>query len=416
MPALRSVEQHLAEVLAAVVPLATQTVPLVQAHGRTLREPVRAAVDVPVFDNSAMDGFAVRFADVAGATASAAVTLAVVADLPAGTAEDPPLQPGEAARIMTGAPVPADADAIVPFEHTAGGLADSLRTATVLCAPRMPGAHIRRAGEDACTGDVVLPAGIVLGALQLSAAAAAGAAEVAVSARPRVAVVPTGTELVAPGTGVRRGQIPESNGALLAALATDAGAEVVHRSRVDDDGPALRAVLARVTDPSAPEAADVVVLSGGVSAGAYEVVRNELADAMSIVTVAMQPGKPQGFGRLPDGTLLFGLPGNPVACAVSFEAFVRPALLALQGRADPARRVIRLPAAAAWRSPSQRRQYLPAVIDRTDPARWSVAPATAGGSASHLAAGLGGAEAYAVVPSGVAAVDVGDLVDVMLIA
>lgn len=161
--------------------------------------------------------------------------------------------------------------------------------------------------------------------------------------------------------------------------------------------------------------ADVVVFSGGVSAGAYEVVRNTLADAMAFRRIAMQPGKPQGFGVLPDGTMLFGLPGNPVSAAVSFEVFVRPALLALQGRSDLARPVLRLPAASSWRTPPGRRQYLPAAIDRTDPARWTVGAATAGGSGSHLAGGLARAEAYAVVPAEVAAVAAGDLVDVMLI-
>jgi molybdopterin molybdotransferase len=160
--------------------------------------------------------------------------------------------------------------------------------------------------------------------------------------------------------------------------------------------------------------ADVVVTSGGVSAGAYEVVKNVLRHRIEFVTVAMQPGKPQAFGRIGDA-LVFGLPGNPVSVAVSFEVFVRPALLALQGRAELQRPVLRLPAATGWRTPAGRRQYLPAAIDRTDPAAWTVRPATPGGSGSHLAAGLARAEAYAIVPAEVAAVTEGDLVDVMLI-
>ena len=414
MSGLRAVEEQLADVLAAAQPLPAERIPLTDAHGRTLSEPVRAAVDIPVFDNSAMDGFAVRFADVMDAAPDAPVTLQVVADLPAGTAADPALAPGEAARIMTGSPVPSDADAIVPFEDTAGGLADSLGSISVLRAPRAVGAHIRRAGEDALTGDEVLPAGVVLGALQVAAVAACGVAEVAVSRRPRVAVISTGSELVEPGAPLRRGQIPESNSVLLAALATDAGADVVRRASVPDEPGDLDAVLAEVTDPRSPRLADVVVFSGGVSAGAYEVVKTTLAGTMTFSKVAMQPGKPQGFGRLPSGALLFGLPGNPVSAAVSFEVFVRPALLLMQGRLVRGHRVLTLPAAADWRTPPGRRQYLPVTIDRADPRAWRVTPATSGGS--HLAGGLGRAEAYAIVPAEVDAVVAGDLVDVMLIS
>lgn len=414
MSALRTVEEHLADVLAAAALLPAERVALAAAHGRTLREPVRAAVDIPVFDNSAMDGFAVRFADVTDAAPTAPATLAVVADLPAGTDADPALGPGEAARIMTGSPVPTDADAIVPFEDTAGGLEHSLGSISVLRAPHGRGAHLRRAGGDVRAGDEVLAAGVVLGALQVAAVAASGTAEVAVSRRPRVAVISTGSELVEPGSPLRRGQIPESNSVLLAALAVDAGAEVVRRASVRDAPGELDALLTEVTDRRSARCADVVVFSGGVSAGAYEVVKTALAGTMRFSTVAMQPGKPQGFGRLPGGTLLFGLPGNPVSAAVSFEVFVRPALWRMQGRTVLDRPVIALPAAAGWRTPPGRRQYLPVTVDRSDPRSWAAVPATSGGS--HLAGGLGRSEAYAVVPAGVGAVAAGDPVDVMLIS
>lgn len=414
MSDLRTVEQHLDAVLAAAALIEAEHVSLDDAHGRTLREPVHAAVDLPAFDNSAMDGFAVHFADVTDAAPDAPVTLQVVADLPAGTSDDPAIARGQAARIMTGSPVPSDADAIVPFEDTAGGLADSLGTISVLRAPRAAGAHIRRAGEDARVGDEVLATGVLLGPLQVAAIAAAGVAGVLVSRQPRVAVISTGSELAEPGSPLRRGQIPESNSRVLGALAAEAGAVVVRRASVTDEGDELDRVLAEVTDASSPERADVVVFSGGVSAGAYEVVKTSLAGAMEFSKIAMQPGKPQGFGRLADGTLLFGLPGNPVSAAVSFEVFVRPALLRMQGRSDLLRRVVALPAAAGWRTPPARRQYLPVVLDRSDPRRWSVRPATSGGS--HLAGGLGRAEAYAVVPADVDAVSAGDIVDVMLIS
>ncbi|MHC2999611.1 molybdopterin biosynthesis protein [Microbacterium sp. HJ5] len=400
---------HLATVLDAVVPVESARMPLAAARGRTLREAARAAVDIPVFDNSAMDGFAVHHADVADASTDAPVSLRVVADLPAGTDLDPPFARGEAARIMTGSPVPSAATAIVPFEDTAGGLADSLGAISVQRAPRAPGAHIRRRGDDVVRGDEILPAGVGLGALQLAAAAAAGVPEVIVSRMPRVAVVSTGSELVAPGAPLGPGQIPESNSELLAALVADAGAEVVLRVSVPDDGDGPREAIA------AAEAlgADAVVFTGGVSAGAYEVVKNTLGDAMTFTKVRMQPGKPQGFGRTGSGVLLFGLPGNPVSAAVSFEVFVRPALLAMQGRSELRRPVLRLTAASAWRTPPGRTQYLPVTIDRADPGAWRAVPATSG--ASHLAGGLGRAEAYAIVPAEVEAVAAGDAVDVMLI-
>lgn len=408
---MRSVEEHLAEILAAVRPLESERMPVADARGRTLREPLHARVDIPVFDNSAMDGFAVRFADVEAAGRDTPVTLQVIADLPAGSPLDPQFGPGEAIRIMTGSAVPTGADAIVPFEGTAGGLAESLGEITVLVPPARPGLHIRRRGEDVVAGDEVMPAGVELGAFQLSAAAAAGIPDLVVSRRPRVAVVSTGTELVPPGAPLERGQIPESNSELLAGLAADAGAEVVLRTSVPDDESGLAALLSELAGR-----VDAVVFSGGVSAGAYEVVKNTLEGTMAFSKVAMQPGKPQGFGVAADGALLFGLPGNPVSAAVSFEVFARPALLAMQGRAQLARPVLRLPAASRWRTPPARRQYLPATLDCTDPARWTVRPATAGGSGSHLAGGLALAEAYAIVPAEVDAVDPGDLVDVMLIS
>ncbi|WP_100813347.1 molybdopterin molybdotransferase MoeA [Microbacterium lacus] len=409
---LRTVEEHLAEILAAVSLTDTVDLPLAAASGRTLAAPVLARVDIPVFDNSAMDGFAVRFADVRSATAEAPVALRVVADLPAGTDLDPPLGPGEAARIMTGSPLPTAADTVVPFEDTVGGLDDSLDQAVVLVAPRADGAHVRRRGGDAHTGDEIIPAGVPLRALQLAAAAAAGVPRVSVCRAPRVVVLSTGTELAEPGTELRRGQIPESNSVLLSELAREAGADVIHVGSVGDDEDDFRAVLASAVD------ADVVITSGGVSAGAYEVVKNAFGSdaAISFVKVAMQPGKPQGFGVLPGGALFFGLPGNPVSSAVSFETFVRPALFAMQGRTDLHRPLLRLPASEGWSTPPGRRQYLPAAIDRTDPARWTVRPATAGGSGSHLAGGLARAEAYAIVAAELSRVEPGDAVDVMLVS
>ncbi|PNW10434.1 molybdopterin molybdenumtransferase MoeA [Microbacterium testaceum] len=406
MTPLLTVEEHRARVLAAVSRLAPETVRLADAAGRTLAEPVLAAHDLPGFDNSSMDGFAVHVADVEGADAENPATLRVVGDLPAGSSADPSFGAGEAVRIMTGAPVPTAADAIVPFEDTTGGLADSLGAIDVRRAPAAAGAFIRRRGGDTRAGDVVLSAGERLGALALSAAAAAGVAELVVHRRPRVAVVSTGSELVAPGTAPGRGQTPDSNSTLLAALVTGADADVTVIASLPDEAEAINSFLERALD------ADVVVFTGGVSAGAYEPVRQALSDRIAFEKVAMQPGKPQAFGVLDDGRLVFGLPGNPVSVAVSFEVFVRPALLALQGRTVIDRRLARLTASETWTTPPGRRQYLPAAIDLV---AGTVRPATAGGSGSHLAASLARAEAFAIVPAEVSTVSVGDPLDVMLI-
>ena len=395
-------DEHLATILAAVHPLDQLTVPIADARGATLRAGVLAAVDLPLFDNSAMDGFAVRFADVEAASAASPALLRVVADLPAGTALDPDFGSGEAVRIMTGAPLPTSADTVVPFEATAGGLADSLGEVRVLKAPRHMGAHIRRHGEDCVAGTEVVPAGAELRSLQLSAIAAANVPSVTISRRPRIAVIATGAELLPPGSALAHGQIPESNSVLLAALGREAGADVILQTTVGD---VEHDLLAAIADAAA-RGADAVITSGGVSAGAYEVVKTAVA-GMTFSQVAMQPGRPQGFAAGPP--LIFGLPGNPVSAAVSFEVFVRPALLAMQGRTEVHRRVLRLPAATGWRVPRERRQYQPiALVDG------QVAPATSGGS--HLAGGLARAEGYAVVPADVDAVFPGDVVDVMLIS
>jgi molybdopterin molybdotransferase len=396
-----SVDEHLTTVLAAVHPLDLLTVPLAEALGSTLRTRVRAAVDLPLFDNSAMDGFAVRFSDVASASPASPVSLRVVADLPAGSALDPAFGAGEAVRIMTGAPLPTHADTVVPFEATAGGLADSLGTVRVMEAPRRIGAHIRRRGEDCAAGTELVPAGVELGPLQLAAIAAANVATVSVSRHPRVAVIATGTELLAAGSVLERGQIPESNSLLLAALARGAGANVILQATVHDTDADLRSAIADAT----ARGADAIITSGGVSAGAFEVVKTAVSE-MTFVQVAMQPGRPQGFSADP---LMFGLPGNPVSAAVSFEVFARPALLAMQGRTRIHRRMLRLPAAVGWRSPRERRQYVPIVF--TDD---GVAPATERGS--HRAGGLARAEGYAVVPAEVEGVAAGEIVDVMLVS
>jgi molybdopterin molybdotransferase len=298
----------------------------------------------------------------------------------------------------------------VPFEDTVDGLRDSLRSTAVLRAPRALGAHVRRAGEDAHRGEVLVDAGERMGAVHVSGAYSAGATHALVARQPRVAVISTGDELVEPGLPQRRGQIPESNSRLLSALVGGAGGRVVLRTSATDDPEHLRRLVAEATGPLG---ADAIVLSGGVSAGAYEVVKRALADRMTFRSVAMQPGRPQGVGSDATGALLLGLPGTPASVAVSFEAFVRPALLRMQGRSALVRPTLALPTTQGWRKRADRQQYMPVVVDRGDPRAWTVSPVGVPGP--HRARRMAATEAYAVVPVGVEAVSPGDHVEVMML-
>jgi molybdenum cofactor synthesis domain-containing protein len=402
-------------ILAAVAPLPPRRVPLDEARCLVLAEDVHSATHIPPFDNSAMDGYAVHRDDLLVASPEYPVMLRVVADLAAGTALNPRLGVGEAARIMTGAPLPDEADAVVPLEATDRGTKTVAIAETPLAA-----AHIRRAGEDLHAGDLVLSAGTMLSPSRLAAVASAGRATVLVHPNPRVAVISTGTELVDPGSATRRGQIPDSNSFLLAAAVAEAGAEPIRIGAVPDDEQALAELLSELA-----ASVDVIVLSGGVSVGAYDVVKAVLAPqpGMWFGAVRMQPGKPQGFGRwspidLKDGgprPVVFALPGNPVSAFVSFEVFVRPALLRLRGlAADQLHRpTLQAVVDDGWMSPATRAQYMPVAITGQAPTA-RISRATAGGSGSHLVAGLAHAAGLAIVPEDVQRVRAGDTLTVML--
>ena len=398
---MRPIGDHRQAALDLVGPMPVTRVNLDGADTHVLAEDVRAPSALPRWDNSAMDGYAVRASDVSGASAQAPVALRVLADLPAGSEARPTVLPGTAARIMTGAVVPAGADAVVPVEQTDGGLA----IVHIVQAPAT-GAHIRRAGEDARAGDVVLPAGIVLGPAQVAAAAAAGCDTLLVHRRPRVAVLSTGSELVVPGHALRLGQIPDSNSYLLAAAVRATGCEAVRVGTVHDDAASLRSALADLDGT-----VDAIVSSGGVSKGAYDVVKEVLAPepGMEFIEVAMQPGKPQGLGSLAGGTPVFALPGNPVSAFVSFEVFVRPALLRMRGFVDVARPEVIAVVVDGWRSPAGRTQHMPV---RFEPQGASTEPmikrAGPGGSGSHLAATLARAQGLAVVDADTVQVRPGD--------
>jgi molybdopterin molybdotransferase len=396
---VRGLDEHRAVALALAAPLPVVEVGLADALGMVLAADVHTQEHLPRWDNSAMDGYAVRRADVL----TVPVTLPVVAELAAGSADEPHLRPGTVARIMTGAPVPEGADAIVPVEQTDGG------TAVVeLRATPAPAAHIRRAGEDAVPGDLILSAGDLLGPAHVAALASTGHATVPVHRRPRIAVISTGDELVPPGEPLARGQLPDSNSWLLAASVTEAGAEVRRLGPLNDDPTALLALLLELdADPTI----DGIVTSGGVSMGEYDVVKAALLaqPAVEFVSVAVQPGKPQGLGRLPGGTPVWTLPGNPVSTFASFEMFVRPALLRMRGLGDVERPVVAAVADEAWRTPAGRAQIMPVRFVGDG----HVVPASARGSGSHLVARLALAHGLAVVPADVDEVLVGDLISVL---
>ncbi|WP_166486599.1 gephyrin-like molybdotransferase Glp [Blastococcus saxobsidens] len=395
---VRTVEEHQAVVNALLPASPEETVPLAAAHGRVLARDVVARVPLPGFDNSAMDGYAARWAEVGGAGHSP-VRLPVAEDIPAGRTDVVLLEPGTVHRIMTGAPLPPGADVVVPVESTDGGTdVVELRD----CPPA--GSHLRRAGEDIAAGTVALAAGAPLGASQLGLAAAVGATGLPVRRRPRVLVLSTGSELVAPGEELAPGQIYESNSTLLAAAVDEAGGLPRRLHFVPDD---VDQFLATVRAELAT--ADLLVTSGGVSAGAYEVVKDAFRTLGTVEfgKVAMQPGGPQGAGTV-DGVPVITLPGNPVSAFVSFEVFVRPALRRALGHADPDR--LRVPArlAGPLRSPAGRRQFLRGRYD-------GGVVSQVGGPGSHLVAHLARANCLVVVPEDVTGLPAGAEVDVVLI-
>jgi molybdopterin molybdotransferase len=397
-----SVQKYLAEILAAIRPLPPRELLLVDALGAVLDTDVTAEWPLPSFDNSAMDGYAVRAADVAAASQDQPVRLPVHGEIAAGDTTAGVVEPGTAVRIMTGAPMPAGADTVIPVESTDGGTEE-----VAIYRAAEAGSSVRLTGGDAQPGDLLLPAGTRLGAPHLGLLAAAGRATVLARPRPRVTVISTGNELVEPGTALVPGQIWESNATMLAAAARQAGCEARRHPIVPDrTGAVLAAVQASLAD------ADLLITSGGVSMGGeHDVVKAALATlgTVSFRKVAMQPGMPQGFGVVgADCTPIFTLPGNPVSAYVSFCLFVQPALDALQnlswerGHSRPA--ALTQPV----RSPADKQSFLRGILDI---ATGQVTPVT--GQASHQLASLAKANALIIVPEEVTALDAGATVEVL---
>jgi molybdopterin molybdotransferase len=343
-------------------------VPTLEAAGLVLAEEVRASSPFPAFVASAMDGYAVRAADLPG-------RLRVVGDVPAGRVPDCEVTPGTAVRIMTGSVVPAGADAVVPIEQV-----HIHRDEVDVAEAVRPARHIRGVGEDVMPGDLVLPAGQFIGAAQIAALAAHNVGKVMAYPRPRVAVISTGDELVEFGHQPGPAQLVDSNGPGLAAAASAAGAEVVHVEHVGDEPERFLAALDALAD------VDLLVTSGGVSMGAYDVVKAALARrGIAFETVAIQPGKPQAWGKLAGDVSFLGLPGNPVSALVSFEVFGRAAL----GR-ERSVLTARLADEEA-RSPAGKRQFLRGKVSGGE-------VRLVGGPESHLIVGLARANCLVVVP------------------
>ncbi len=387
------VDVHMERVLDALETLRTRgvdSVELADALGRITAEDVRSPIDLPPFRNSQMDGYAVRAADVA----SAPVSLPVVGEVAAAPGDPAPLKPGTAVKIMTGAPVPDGADTVVPVEDTL--FADDHVS---IARGRAAGEYVRDVGSDLRRGRVVVPWMTRLASRHLAALAAASITDIDVLDRVRVAVISTGSELVAPGEPLGPGQIPDSNGIALAAAAQACGADVVLRARVQDDTDRLVAVF----EEALQLGAELILTSGGISMGDHEVVRELLEPEGAIIDVlAMQPGGPQALGDR-DGVPIVGFPGNPVSSQLSFELFVAPTLREIAGLPAAGRETRVLTSAVS--SISGRRQFLRA--RRVDGGGVELV----GGPSSHLVAALAASDVLVVVPEDVTELAAGDSVE-----
>lgn len=397
------VEEAQARILEGAAPLGDEVVSLEQAHGRVLAEVIHAPEDVPSFDNSAMDGFAVRWAEVQAVAQGQEVALPVLVEAPAGAAPST-LPPGGVARIMTGGPLPQGADTVVMREDTR---MQGEQVVISALPGKGQGAHIRRRGEVLARGQEVLRPGVALRAGELGLLATFGRAHVQVRRRPRVALVATGDELVELGQVPGPGQIVASSRPMLAALVEAAGGQVLRlpiaRDTVED--------TARVFS-QALQVADVVLSTGGVSVGDHDVVRDVMVDlcqGLGFWKVRMKPGKPLAFGRTQSGVALLGLPGNPVSTYVSFWLFVWPLLRRLQGIAPEALEVVEARLELGLRSTPKRLEMVRGVL-RWTARGWSFVPFGGQGSADMTS--LLGVNALARIPVGCAGLEAGQAVQV----
>ncbi len=400
---MRSVDEHLANVLGAIGSMAPIEITLLDAQGLQLAENVVTDVPLPGFDNSAMDGYAVRAVDTRDASRDDPVDLPVVGDVVAGTKTRSGMGPGLSMRIMTGAPIPAGADAVIPLEQTDGGVAR-----VKITTPARSGDCVRRMGEDLAAGAPALAAGVAIGPQQVALLAAIGRDRVMVRPRPRVVVLSTGNELVEVGQQPGFGEVADSNSYLIAAAARDAGADAYRVGIVPDDHSKLLDVL-----EGQLLRADILITTGGVSLGAFDVVKQALSEigTVEFTRVAIQPGRPQGFGHLGDNIPIFCLPGNPVSALVSFEVFVRPAIRKLLGKRQTQRSTVQAVAIERVESPDGIRQYRCGVLHREANGAYSVS--FTGGNGSHLIAAMASANCLVVIDEDVTEVVAGSRVTVI---
>jgi molybdopterin molybdotransferase len=402
---MRSVDEHLSTIMDVVAPLPPYEQPLLEALGLPVCEEITSQIDMPRFDNSAMDGYACHYDDVAAASHDNPVRLPVVGESAAGQTKAYALSPGQAVKIMTGAPLPTGADAIIPIEWTDGGRA----SVTISQAPQR-GEHVRPRGEDVKSGDPLLQEGTVLGPREALILAAAGHARIKARPRPRVVVLSTGSELREPGSALGFDSIYDCNSFGLAAAARQADAIAYRVGIVSDDPQEL-------TDALSDQLvrADLVVTSGGVSMGDYDVVKDVLGrlGTVEFAEVAMQPGKPQGFGTIgEDNTPIFTLPGNPVSAYVSFEVFVLPAIRRMMGRQPYRRPMVKARCTQRMSSPYGRRQYSRGHFEATEKGA-RVTPV--GGPGSHLIGSLAKANCLIEVPEATTTVEKESTVDVLVL-
>ncbi|MFN2545582.1 MAG: gephyrin-like molybdotransferase Glp [Actinomycetota bacterium] len=390
------VQEYHDRVLSRIEPLAPIDLHLQEALGCVAAHDVHASEDMPSFSSSAMDGFAVRSADVAGASADVPVELAIVGRARIGRRPDATVGGGEAVRIDTGAPIPAGADCVVPIESCVS----SQSTVRVLQgAPH--GKHVRPAGEDARSGDLLVPAGRKLGAPELGILASAGCARAPVHPRPRVVILSTGDELIEPGQLPHFGQVRDSNGYALYGATKDAGARPYPAGIVRDDVDGFReTILSQLGQ------ADAFISSGGVSVGERDVVKRAFfkRGEVEFTRVAMQPGMPQAFGEI-EGKPYFGLPGNPVSVFVSFELFVRPALLKMAGRRDLERPTVDALLETEISGPRGKTAYARVRVRRTSMG-WLAS--STGSRSSNLFSTVSRANGLAVLPPGVERLEIGE--------
>ncbi len=396
---MKDLPEAAALVLAAAAPLETERVPLAEAAGRIATEEGRSAVDLPPFDRSAMDGYAVRAADTGGSA------LRLVGELAAGATATATLEPGTALGITTGAPIPPGADAVLQSE-----LAE-LDNGSVRATESLPtGRHIRFRGEDVHAGDLIAPAGEPLTLARVSSLAAAGVAEMAVHRRARLHILVTGSELLPLGAPPAPGKIHESNGLMVRLLAERAGADVIEHGVVADDFESTRAAVEAGLD------GDVLVVSGGVSVGPHDHVRPAF-EACGVEElfwrVRVKPGKPLWFGHH-GSTLVFGLPGNPLSSIVGFLAFIEPALRRLHGERDPAMHTVKARLTEAAGPSDGRTTFLTA---RLRPGADGVLEATpTANQGSHLTGALGQSDGFAIAPHGSGPLPAGAIVDAVRFA